>query len=339
MKYKAYIGTYSERYSEGIYFTEFDSETGVMKILDTWSIPSPAYLTISEGILYSVQETRQLKGHYGGGVASFTIGPDGSLTQLSSKWTWGSMPCHVQHYPKGKKLFVTNYVDGTLTMFNVEKGILGELTLFKHSGSGPDERRQKGPHAHSSQFDPHSERIAVADLGTDKVVFYNLADMMSHAGTLSTDGGCGPRHMAFSKNKPYAWVLCEMSNEVYAFETKSGKRIGVYSTLPKDFKEVTHCAAIKLSADEKRLYASNRGHDSIACFDINLNTGALSLNTIFPTGGKTPRDFGISPDGAYLYAANQESDNILVYKMENGIPKGNAVSELKIPCPVCVVFN
>jgi len=266
------------------------------------------------------------------------VGNNGSLTQLSAKRSLGTAPCHVLYYPKSKKLFVSNYGDGTLAMFNVEKGVLGEMSLIKHSGSGPDDR-QKGPHVHICQFEPGSDRLGVADLGIDQVVFYNLADMMSHAGSFSTEKGCGPRHMVFSKNKPFAWLLCELSSEVYAFEPRSGKRIGVYSTLPKGYAEKTHCAAIKLSVDEKRLYASNRGHDSIACFEIDSGTGALSLNTIFPTGGKTPRDFAISPDGAFLFAANQDSDNIRVFKMENGVPKGDAVFELQIPAPVCVLFN
>jgi 6-phosphogluconolactonase len=219
----------------------------------------------------------------------------------------------------------------------VEKGILGEASIIAHTGHGPNEGRQSGPHVHSSQLEGAGGRLWVVDLGIDRAVFYNTADM-SEAGSFAAEGGSGPRHMVFSGDLPFAWIVCELSSEVYAFEVGSGKRIGIYSTLPKGFAGKSSCAAIKLSPDGRRLYASNRGHDSIACYDINPETGALSLFSISPTGGRTPRDFAISPDGAFLYAANQDSDNIRVFKLEKGVPVETGL-ELNIPAPVCVLFT
>jgi len=336
MKYKAYIGTYSVRDSKGIYLIEADSETGALTILDSWQAENPSYLAISNGYLFATLECNELKGVYGGGVATYTIDRNGSLSLLSVRPTGGTSPCHVCPRPDGKKLYVSNYGDGTLSVFNVENGKPGEALLIKHKGNGPNETQQRGPHVHCATIEPGNERLCVVDLGIDRAVFYNIADM-SMAGDFAVKGGSGPRHIVFSKNRSYAWMVCELSSEVYVFEPRSGKQIGMYSTLPVDFTGKNTCAAIKLSHNEDRLYASNRGHDSIVCYDIDPVTGKLSLLAICPSGGKAPRDFSISPNGKFLYAANQDTDNINIFAMENGVPVETGLS-LDIPSPVCVLF-
>jgi len=351
MIYKAYVGTYSVRGSKGIYLIEADMEMGILKILDTWPAVSPSYLAISNGILYAALECGEFEGVSGGGVASYAIGQDGSLSLLSAKPTHGRSPCHVCPAPNGKTLFVSNFGDGKLSVFDVRNGVLGYGVLIVHSGRGPNVARQKGPHVHCAQFEPvipagdlqgqssHPGvgRLCVVDLGIDRAIFYKTADMSASGSCFATEGGAGPRHVVFAQRKPYAWVICELSNEVYAFERVGGKRLGVYPTLPGDFTGQSSCAAIKLSPDERRLYASNRGHDSIACFDIDEKTGALTLIAIRSTGGRTPRDFAISPDGLFLFAANQDSDKIRVFRLENGAPVDTGLS-LDIPSPVCVLM-
>jgi len=337
MKYKAYIGTYSVRDSKGIYLIEADSETGVLAILDSWQAKNPSYLAVSNGYLFAALECNEFKGVYGGGVASYAINQNGSLSFLSVRPTGGTSPCHVCPMSDGKKLYVSNYGDGTLSVFDVENGKLGEALLIKHKGSGPNETRQKEPHVHCAAIEPGNERLCVVDLGIDRAVFYNMADM-SMAGDFAVKGESGPRHIVFSEHRQYAWMVCELSSEVYVFEPRSRKQIGVYSTLPDDFTGKNTCAAIKLSPDEKRLYASNRGHDSIACYDIDPETGKLSLLAICPSGGKSPRDFSISPNGAFLYTANQDTDNICVFTLKDGVPVGTGLS-LDIPAPVCVLFS
>jgi len=337
MKYKAYIGTYSVRDSKGIYHIEADSEAGSLTILDSCQAENPSYLAVSNGYLFAALECNEFKGVYGGGVASYAIDQDGTLSLLSVRPTGGTSPCHVCPMPDGKKLYVSNYGDGTLSVFDVEDGRLGEALIINHKGNGPNEERQKGPHVHCAVMEPGGGRLCVADLGIDRAVFYNIADM-SITGDFTVKGGSGPRHIVFSEHRSYAWMVCELSNEVYAFEPRSGKQIGMYSTLPTDFAGKSTCSAIKLSPDEKRLYASNRGHDSIVCYDIDPETGKLSALAICPAGGKTPRDFSISPDGAFLYVANQDTDNICVFTLKNGVPIGTGLS-LDIPSPVCILFS
>jgi 6-phosphogluconolactonase len=336
MKYKAYIGTYSVRNSKGIYLTEADTETGTLTILDSWQAENPSYLAVSDRYLFAVLECNEFEGTYGGGAASYAIGHDGSLSLLSVRPTGGTSPCHVCPAPDGKKLYVPNYGDGVLSVFDVKGGKLSEASLIKYNGSGLNEAQQKGSHLHYAVIEPGSGRLCVTALGIDRVVFFNTADM-SAAGEFTVKSGSGPRHIVFSEHTPYAWMVCELSSEIYAFEPRSGKQIGVYSTLSDDFTGKSTCAAIKLSPDEKRLYASNREHDSIACYDIDTETGKLTLLAICSTGGKTPRDFVFSPDGKFLYAANQDTDNINIFKMENGVPVETGLS-LDIPSPVCVLF-
>jgi len=337
MKYKAYVGTYSIRNSKGIYLIEADTDTGALTILDSWQAENPSYLAVSDGFLFAALECNEFEGAYGGGAASYAIDKDGSLSLLSVRPTGGTSPCYVCPVPDGKKLYVTNYGDGTLSVFNVEGGKLSEASLVKYKGSGLNEAQQKGSHPHCAVMEPGSGRLCVAVLGVDRVFFYNTT-VMSVASEFAVKNGSGPRHIVFSEHTPYAWIVCELSSEIYAFEPKSGKQIGVYSTLPGDFTGKSTCAAIKLSPDEKRLYVSNRGHDSIACYDIDTETGKLTPLAIRSAGGKTPRDFAISPDGKFLYTANQDTDNIIVFAMENGVPVETGLS-LDIPSPVCFLFN
>ena len=336
MKYRAYVGTYAVRDSEGIYLTEFDAQTGEFKILSAHPAVSPSYLASSSGILFAALEHAEFDGGYKGGAASYTIQADGSLSLLSAKPTCGAVPCHVCLDPTGDRLFVSNYVDGTLSAFDIKEGVLGEVSLLAHSGHGPNEMRQTGPHVHCAQVAPDEKTLWVVDLGIDRIISYDMNDL-SEVGRFATEPGSGPRHIVFPRSMPFAWLVCELSNEVYAFERHSKKSIGIYSTLPLGFTGQSACAAIKFSPDERYLYVSNRGHDSIACYGINPLTGELDLLAIYPTGGHTPRDFSISPDGEFLFVANQDSDCIHVFKLENGVPVETGIA-LNIPSPACVLF-
>ena len=303
--------------------------------MDSWPAVNPSYLAIQDDVLFAALECGDFYGEYGGGAAAYRINPDGSLLLLSEKATHGKNPCHVCPRPDGKKLYVSNYTDGSLSIFDVTNGLLGDVSVIKHTGHGPNDRRQEGPHVHSAIAEPGNKRIGVTDLGIDQVIFYNTDDMRP-AGFLETKAGSGPRHIVFSGNARFVWAVCELSSEVYAFESGSCKVIGVYKTLPDQYTGPNTCAAIKLAPDEKRLYVSNRGHDSIACFAIDGNTGELSLCGNFPAYGQNPRDFEISPDGSFLFAANQDSDNITVFRINDGVLVNTGLS-LKIPAPVCII--
>ena len=329
MKYRGYIGTYSQRGSRGVYLVEADAQTGALTVLDAYPAENPSYLAIHGGLLFAALETAE------GGAASYRIAGDGTLTELSRRGTGGSSPCHVSVSPDGRQVFLANYADGRLSVLPCDGGALGPARVIRHAGHSVNAERQAGPHAHCVQPMPDGKRLCAVDLGLDRALFYDMATMRV-VGSFAVNAGSGPRHIVFSQKSPIAWLVCELSSEVYAFDRETGARVGVYSTLPAGFSGESACAAIKLSHDEQWLYATNRGHDSIACFRIRPG-GSLTAPVIVACGGKTPRDVALSPDGRFLYAANQDSDSVACFRLEGGLPADTG-ELLRIPAAVCVVF-
>ncbi len=341
MKYKAYIGTYSMRGSKGIYLTEVDGHTGEMHILDAYESCNPSYLALSRDkkYLYCVLETEEIDGLYGGAAASFRVNEDATLTFISKAYTGGTYPCHLTADKDNRFLYVANYGDGKLTIFPIDGGVIvNKPEIIQHKGSGPNKDRQEGPHIHCAVFDRREERLCVADLGIDKAVLYKAGKGTIVEGSIfEVKPGAGPRHVVFSGNGRYAWLVCELTNEIYAYDAQNSKCIGVYKTLPRDFSGDSTCAAIKISQDGRFVCASNRGHDSISVFGVKEETGELTLTGVYSTRGNTPRDFSFSPDGRFLLAANQNSDTIEVFSFLNGHLEHTGYS-VNIPAPSCIVF-
>ena len=250
----------------------------------------------------------------------------------------------------GKCLLVANYgADPGVATFPIkDDGSLGEAsTVLKHSGSstGP---RQKGPHPHSVNLSPDNRFVLVPDLGTDQVLSYKL-DPAKYTLTPNTPPfatitqGSGPRHFAFHPNGRFTYTLSEMGSlvTVSSYDRAAGtmKELQTISTLPKDFSGVNNSAEIFAHPSGKFLYASNRGHDSIAVFAIDPKKGTLTTVEQVSTRGKMPRGFAIDPTGAFLLAANQNTNNAVLFRIDQKTgsltPTGD---ELKIPAPVCVVF-
>jgi 6-phosphogluconolactonase len=208
--------------------------------------------------------------------------------------------------------------------------------------------RQKGPHAHAVVLSPDDRFLFVPDLGLDKVFSYRVD---SASGSLTANDppfvavapGAGPRHLAFHPGGKYAYVVDEMGSKVSAFsyDKQSGKMtpIDEYSTLPQGFSGVNNSAEIAVDAKGNHLYASNRGADTIAVFDIDANTGKLTKAQDSSVQGKTPRNFRLDPTGKFLLAANQDSNNVVVFKVDakNGrlTPTGNTFN---VTSPVCILF-
>lgn len=341
MKYKAYIGTYSKQGSKGIYLVETDSLTGELKELDAYEAQNPSYLAISKDKkhLYCVLETSKTDGKYGGGAASFRIKEDGTLKFLSKAHTGGTSPCHLTAGSDDRFLYIANYSDGTLTTLPLNNGVIeDEPDIIAHKGKGPNEMRQEGPHIHCAVLCEGGKSLCVADLGLDRIDFYNISEGKPVEGRVAaTDPGAGPRHAVFSADGQYMWVVCELSNEVYAFDTGTLSKIGVYKSLPEDFEGRSTCAAIKLSPDGRFICASNRGHDSIAVYKINEGSGELSLVEIYKLKGKTPRDIAFSPDGRFLYSADEDSGMIEALRFADGHLEDAGYS-IDIPAACCIVF-
>ncbi len=221
-------------------------------------------------------------------------------------------------------------------------------TFIQHSGSSKDPKRQTGPHAHSVNMSPDNRFLMVMDLGLDQALVYKFD---ATKGSLTPNdppfakitAGSGPRHMTFSPNGKFAYVLNEMSSTVTVFnyDKRRGSlnEIQTLPTLPSDFSGVSSGAEILVHPKGKFLYSSNRGHDSIATFAIESKKGLVKSTGWAPTQGKTPRNFAIDPTGAYLFAANQDSNSVVVFRIDQKTGSLTATGTvLDVPSPVCIVF-
>lgn len=339
-----YLGTYTKPGgSEGIYRYEIDAESGAVKPLGLAArSDSPSYLALhpSKKFLYACNEAK------GGGASAFAIEADGSLRLLNRESSLGDGATHLSLDRTAQNVLVANYNTGSVSVLPIlPDGKLGKATGFmQHKGNGPDKRRQDGPHAHSVYVDESNRRALVADLGLDKVFLYQFdpakgALSPGEPPYASVPPGSGPRHLAFGA-AGLVYVVNEMAStvSVLAPEGAGLKEVQNISTLPKDWKGSNTTAEIFLHPNGRTLYVSNRGHDSIALFSVG-EKGALEAKGHVSTGGKSPRFFGLNPSGRLLLAANQESGNVVVFKVDaatGGLsPTG---SEFRQAQPVCVVF-
>jgi 6-phosphogluconolactonase len=349
-----YVGTYTQRGSQGIYLAHLDVATGRLESAGlAGKVVNPSFLAIhpSRRFLYAIGEVGQFAGGKGGAVSALAIDPgSGKLTLLNQRSSRGAGPCHVVVDRSGKFVLVANYSGGSVACLPIgADGTLGEATSFvQHQGSSVDPQRQEGPHAHSINLDAANRFAFVADLGLDKILIYRFD---ATRGLLAPNDppwakvapGAGPRHFAFHPSGRYAYVINEMGSTVTAFGYDAGRgaleTIGTVSTLPEGFSGSSTTAEVQVHPSGKFLYGSNRGHDSIAGFAIDSNTGRLSPIGRTPTQGKTPRNFGIDPTGRWLLAANQDSDSVIGFQIDAQTgrlsPTGQAI---QVPMPVCVKF-
>ena len=351
--YRLYLGSYTRTPSEGITLCELNAKSGELKKLRVFpGIKNPSFLAIhpSERFLYACHETGMTDGKKGGAVSSFSIDPGtGNLTKLNQLLTKGEGPCHLTLDPKGKSLFVANYGGGSVISFPVSKGgrIGNSGAFFQHVGSSVDPRRQKGPHAHSINPDPSGRRVYCADLGLDQVLVYKLLPrgklVAEDPPFVKTTPGGGPRHLSFHPSGKFAYINLEMTSEISVFkhDPDSGKleRIQTVSTLPAKYGGNNSTAEIRVHPSGNFVYCSNRGHDSIVVFAIDLELGLLSYVEHQSSGGKTPRNFCLDPSGSFLLTANQNSNDVHVFKVDRETGKLEPTgSSVDTPRPVCVRF-
>jgi 6-phosphogluconolactonase len=344
-----YFGTYTGGKSKGIYLAELDTATGTLTSKGLAAETSnPSFLAIhpSHKFLVAVGEIANFGGKKEGAASSFTIEPkSGKLTLINQESSKGGGPCHVSIDKTGKNALVANYGGGSVACIPIgDDGKLAPASAFiQHTGTGPDKSRQQGPHAHSINLDPANRFAVAADLGLDKVFIYRFDPAK---GSLTpndpafgaTPPGAGPRHFSFHPSGQYGYVCDEMTSAVTAFSYDKGvlKEIQTISTLPEPVKG-NSTAEIQVHPSGKFVYCSNRGHNSIAMFSIDPDTGKLTRIGNESTQGKTPRNFGIDPSGTFLLAANQDSGNVVVFKIDPATGKLKATgSSLEVPNPVCV---
>lgn len=351
-----YLGTSPtgpEHEAKGIYRVAFNAETGELSppVLAAEAL-NPAFLAWhpSGRALYAVNESKRFEGQPGGGVSAFAVDPQsGALTLLNRRPAGGDNPCHLAVDASGRVLVAANYSSGSVSVFPIlADGSLGERSgLYQHAGTGPDPKRQEGPHAHGIAFSPDNRFVLVNDLGIDGIVIYRLdpehARLALH-GTVKTAPGAGPRHFVFAPGGRGGYAINELDNTISRFEWDAQKGALALcesvSTLPGGFASFSKTSELLFHPNGEFLYGSNRGHDSIAVYRRDPPTGRLSLVEIVPAGGSEPRSFGLSPDGRWLIAANQYVHALQLFRVDpqSGklTPRGEPV---RAPSPICVLFS
>jgi 6-phosphogluconolactonase len=357
--YLVFVGTYTNKTaSKGIYAYRFDPGIGKLSPLGVAAeSEDPSFLAVhaSGKYLYAVNEIDHFGAQKSGAVSAFSIDPKaGRLTLLNQAATQGAGPCHISLDKTGKFVLVANYDGGSVAVFPIrEDGSLAPASAFvQHSGSSIDKERQQGPHAHWIGTSPDNRFALVADLGLDQILAYHFN---SDKGTLTPNNppyakvnpGAGARHLAFYRNGKFAYVLNEMESTVTVFAYKAGngslvpqQTVSTLSVLRKDYPGPKEAAEIAVHPNGKFLYASNRASiDTISAFSIDPANGTIKLKDEYPTMGKTPRNFSIDPTGKFLLAANQESNNIVIFRIDSITGALTPTGEIaEAPAPVCITF-
>jgi 6-phosphogluconolactonase len=354
-----YVGTYTfpgtapggthQSQAKGIYVFKMNSSDGGLQLLQIAEISNPSYLALDPTLqyLYSVNEMTD------GGVSGFVINKEnGKLSLLNMMPTNGQDTTHLSVQPSGQYLFAASYTSGNFQVFRINgDGSIGAMTdNFQDvgNGTGPNPDRQEGPHAHQIQSDLDGNHIFGVDLGADKVNVWNLdpGTGMLIPNTVPfapIASGSGPRHMAFHPDRQHAYVLSELASSVTVFNYDPVRAAFIWqqtiSALPPDFTGINTAAEIRVHPSGRFLYTTNRGHNSVAMFEIEPETGELEVIGWESTRGEWPRGMNIDPSGTFLYAANQNTDNIGVFRIDQASGKLQFNSLVNTPTPVDVEFG
>jgi 6-phosphogluconolactonase len=340
------IGTYTNSCdSKGIYVYNFDSNTGDFTFKKaTEKVVNPSYLTVSndEKMIYAVNESG-LESK----VSSFAFNAlDGTLDEINQQDSKGADPCYIIN--DDKNVIVANYSGGTIAVFG--KNSDGSLTLAKqvvpHFGKGTNTQRQESPHVHMVYFSPDKKFVLSNDLGNDTVYIYaynpnSNTEILQPKGSISVKAGSGPRHLIFSKNGKFVYLLHELDGALTVFKYANGtlKKIDETTILNQDFKGTFSSADIHISPDGKFLYASNRGEANNLTIFKTLKNGKLERIGQTSTLGKGPRNFAIDPSGNFLLVAHQYSNEVVIFKRDKATGMLTDTGKRIAMCsPVCLVF-
>ena len=343
------IGTYTQMEghvsgdAEGIYLGQLNTQTGQISIHDTIvGIVNPSYLRVKNQKIYAVSE-----------MADGTTNPIGKLhvIDLESRAQQiisinGDAPCHVNISQHGEYAITSNYLSSVSVIALTNQVKLSDAITLEGETQGLP--RQEASHPHMSAFAPDDRTVLVADLGLDAIIHFQLKDgVLTELTRTRTAAKGGPRHMIIDRTNRIVYVLNELNQSIESYQWKDAQtpmsKIGSISTLKQGGVNLNiNSSAIHMHPSGNFIYASNRGlngdpEQSIAAFKI-VQPGNLTLIDTYPSKGLIPRDFTISPGGQYLLVANQESDNIITYKIENDGTLTSTDHVLQVRTPVCLKF-
>lgn len=342
-----FVGAYTEDLgfvqgkADGIYTCRLDTLTGALEITDTTTgIANPSFLTISpdKKYLYAVAENGGKPEEPYGSVVAYRIGTDGSLIKINEVPSYGVAPCHISTDAGGKYALIANYVTGNVVSYGLhpDGSLTDSLSSDKHPGTTP--------WAHMIIPSPAGPgRVLAVDKGDDQVFLYDMAGgKLRRVDSLHLSPGAGPRHFDFHPTDPtLGFVINENSCSIASVRFDAGGLKPVVldslSTLPASFKGKNTCADIHVHPNGRFVYGSNRGHNSIAIFNVDAASGKLTLVGHESTQGALPRNFMITPDGKMLLAANQNSNNVVAFRIDPATGKLTPTgANSTVPTPVCL---
>jgi 6-phosphogluconolactonase len=349
---KFYVGGYTA----DLCIARLDDD-GSMEVTDSVTTPENASFVryVPElSALYATVESGSKAGG-SGKIAAYRVADDGSLTAIGTIGSCGGGPCHLAVDPARRLLTAANYGGENWVAIRLEDDgrFAGQTACVRHTGSSVNARRQSEPHPHATTFSPDGAFVFVCDLGTDRVMRYRTEDLVggrlsagrgpSASVAAEATPGAGPRHFEFSPDGRFGYLVTEMGNTVvsYAYDPSSGAldELQEISTLPAGFAGESSAAEIQVHPGGSFVYASNRGHDSIAVFARDRESGLLEATGHFLTTGSNPRHFQVDPSGTWCLVANQSSDNVVSFRIDAksgmGVPSGKS---LRATSPSCAEF-
>ena len=322
------VGTYTTGKSQGIHTYSFDDKTGDVLELDSTKSKNPSYVTVSTNkkYVYAVNEEGDNNG-IGGSVSAYKLDVQtGKLIFINSELSGGDHPCYVATDKTGKWLAAGNYNGGNIALMQINQkdGSVGKAVMTQHTGSSVNKARQTKAHVHCTYFSANNKFLYVPDLGMDKVMIYNFNEkngslIPTKQAFAKSDTGAGPRHITFSKNEKFGYLMEELTATVNVFQQKNGELVSIQKikATPETYTGKQGSADIHVSPDGNFLYCSNRGEsNTITIFKIDKKTGLLTYIDNTSTLGSTPRNFTIDQTGKFLLAANQKTNNIVVFKID-----------------------
>ena len=344
------VGTYTSGDSKGIYVYRFNAETGEATLASETETSNPSFLAISpdQRFVYAVNENDDSTMYTtGGSIAAFSFDKQtGKLSAINKQYSGGKHPCYVSIDKTGRWVFAGNYSSGSVAVLPVKAngGLDSATQVIEHAGYSVNEDRQKGPHVHATVLSKDNKFLFVPDLGIDKVMIYAFDQK---TGKLSeaeapyeiTEAGAGPRHFEFHPNGNYAYLIEELTGSISVYNYNKGRidLLQNVSALPGDYSGPVGSADIHISPDGKFLYASNRGEsNTIGIFSID-KAGRVAPVDHVSTQGKTPRNFNFDPSGNYLLVANQNSNEIVIFRRDK---KSGMLTDtgkrIAVSKPVCI---
>jgi 6-phosphogluconolactonase len=345
--YFVYVGTYGK----GVYAYRFHpSDAKLDELGIAGPIVNPSFVA-ADGDYKFLFAVSELEGKVNGGVASFSINrSDGSLRSLNTVPSGGVAPCHLAVDHTGKMLIVANYGTGGVSSFVIgDDGRLGNMaSLMAAQGSSVNRERQEGPHAHEVVLSADNRLVYVPDLGLDQIRIYKLdaaqAKLTPHDPPfIKEDAGFGPRHMVFSPDGKYAYVVNELKSFITVFSHNASDGtlhlVETASTLPQGFTGENAPAEILTDRAGNFVYASNRGPGTIAVFARDPGKGTLRQVQIASTGGTFPRGVELDPTGQYLFAGDQKTDQFVLFRVDPNSGQLTRMSQVfHVPSPVSFLF-